>query len=186
MVTIEEIQAAYYMVAATGVLVAAGFYILNLREQRRNMRQTLETRRISLIESLTSRLNTLEGGRMLQDLMRCEWTDYEDFVRKYGSLYNPDANAKRQFYYSTYNNLGALLRRDIIEAEDLFDCIIGRSVIELWAKYKPTIEESRRRLHGPNWLRDFEYLAGEMMKVLIKKDPSYKVRATSGIRLPEK
>jgi hypothetical protein len=29
MVTIEEIQAAYYMVAATGVLVAAAYYVFN-------------------------------------------------------------------------------------------------------------------------------------------------------------
>jgi hypothetical protein len=185
MVSFEEIQAAYYMVAATGVLVAAVFYILNLREQRRNMRLTLETRRISLIESIASRIITLEGGRILQDLMRCEWTDYEDFVRKYGSLYNPDANAKRLFYYGTYDSLGAMLRRGIVEAEDLSDHI-GTGVIDFWAKYKPVIEESRRRLHGPNWLRDFEYLAGEMMKELIKKDPSYKVPESFGVRLPEK
>jgi hypothetical protein len=52
MVDLSEIQAAYYMVAATGVLVAAVFYIMNLREQRRNARLTLETRKIGLIDSL--------------------------------------------------------------------------------------------------------------------------------------
>ena len=31
MVTIEEIQAAYYMAAATGVLVAAIYYFYNMR-----------------------------------------------------------------------------------------------------------------------------------------------------------
>jgi hypothetical protein len=30
MVDLAEIQAAYYMVAATGVLVAAGYYVLNM------------------------------------------------------------------------------------------------------------------------------------------------------------
>ena len=30
MVSFEEIQAAYYMVAATGVLVAAVYYVMNL------------------------------------------------------------------------------------------------------------------------------------------------------------
>jgi hypothetical protein len=43
MVTIEEIQAAYYMVAATGVLVAAAFYILNIRETMRNRRGTFSS-----------------------------------------------------------------------------------------------------------------------------------------------
>jgi hypothetical protein len=36
LVDLAEIQAAYYMVAATGVLVAAVFYVLNLRISRRN------------------------------------------------------------------------------------------------------------------------------------------------------
>jgi len=41
MVTLEEIQSVYYIVAATGVLVAAVFYILNMRETTRNRRLTL-------------------------------------------------------------------------------------------------------------------------------------------------
>ena len=38
MVSIEEIQAAYYMVAATGVLVAAVYYVMTLRTTQRNMK----------------------------------------------------------------------------------------------------------------------------------------------------
>ena len=41
MVELAEIQAAYYIVAATGVLVAATYYILNLRETNKNRRITL-------------------------------------------------------------------------------------------------------------------------------------------------
>jgi hypothetical protein len=52
MVDLGEIQAAYYMVAATGVLVAAGYYIFTLRINMRTQelalkaqQQNLETRR---------------------------------------------------------------------------------------------------------------------------------------------
>ena len=41
MVELAEIQAAYYMVAATGVLVAAIYYVFN-------MRATLQTRQAQL------------------------------------------------------------------------------------------------------------------------------------------
>jgi hypothetical protein len=54
MVELADIQAAYYMVAATGVLVAAACYILA-------MRATLETRRIGLIENKGFRLSSEEG-----------------------------------------------------------------------------------------------------------------------------
>ena len=44
MVSFEEIQTAYYMVAATGVLIAAIYYVYNIRVTQGNMKQTLETR----------------------------------------------------------------------------------------------------------------------------------------------
>jgi len=56
MVSFEEIQAAYYMVAATGVLVAAVFYVLNLRISRRN--QDLSLR--ALEQSAQAQQQTLE------------------------------------------------------------------------------------------------------------------------------
>ena len=88
MVTMEEIQAAYYMVAATGVLVAAGYYVLN-------MKATLETRRIGVIENMMNNMTSYEGNRNLIELLNYEWTDYEDFEKKYGSDNNADAAAKR-------------------------------------------------------------------------------------------
>jgi hypothetical protein len=38
LVDLAEIQAAYYMVAATGVLVAAVYYVMTLRTTQRNMK----------------------------------------------------------------------------------------------------------------------------------------------------
>ena len=52
MVDLAEIQAAYYMVAATGVLVAAGYYILNMRASQRNMQLTLEARQTQIFLQL--------------------------------------------------------------------------------------------------------------------------------------
>jgi hypothetical protein len=46
MVDLAEIQAAYYMVAATGVLVAAIYYIQNMREAERNKKIQLSRARM--------------------------------------------------------------------------------------------------------------------------------------------
>ena len=46
MISLAEIQAAYYTVAATGVLVTAIYYIYNVIMTQRNMRLNQETRRI--------------------------------------------------------------------------------------------------------------------------------------------
>jgi hypothetical protein len=180
-----DVQTIGVLVTATSVSIAAIYYIMTLRTQQKNMKLTLETRRIGLIDNISSRLQGLEGQRNYQEVMNYEWTDYEDFIRKYGSRYNQEAAAKRNFFYGTYDSLGAMLRKGMVEKEDLYDHGLYM-VIEFWAKYRSIIEESRKRLHGSFWLSDLEYLANEMMKVHLKNDPSYKVPETFGVRLPEK
>jgi len=88
MVSIEEIQAAYYMVAATGVLVAAVFYVLNLRETTKN-------RRITLTNTMMQPFMSEEGNRLFIDLVNMKWSDLDDFMLRYDSKTNPENYAKR-------------------------------------------------------------------------------------------
>ena len=64
MVDLAEIQ------AATGVLVAAIYYVLTMRATQRNMNLTLETRRIGLIDNLSTRIVNMEGMRSYFELAR--------------------------------------------------------------------------------------------------------------------
>ncbi len=162
MVDVAEIQAAYYMVAATGVLIAAIYYIVN-------MRATLATRRISLAESISSRLVNLDGYRMYFEMRDWEWEDYEDFRRKYGSV---DSNAVRFTLWNSYNELGSMLRKGLVKAEDLYD--LGMyGIIFFWVQFKPIVEETRKRYNGLDYLRDLEFLANEMMRIKLSRDPSF-------------
>jgi hypothetical protein len=79
MVSIEEIQAAYYMVAATGVLIAAVFYILNLRVQQENMKGTAKNRRATLTNNILQTFLSDEGMAKFLELLSMEWTDFDDF-----------------------------------------------------------------------------------------------------------
>ena len=167
MVTIEEIQAAYYMVAATGVLVAAAYYILN-------MKATLETRRIGLIENISTHVANEEGQKRYFELMNYKWTDYEDFDKKYGSENNPEAAAKRLAMWTDFNTVGMLVRKGMVKAGDVYDMGMG-GVPFFWEKYKPIVEETRRRYNGKEYCRDIEFLAGEMVKYVQSRDPSYRV-----------
>ena len=122
MVDLAEIQAAYYMVAATGVLIAAIFYILNLRVGQKNQalmlkaqEQTLETRKLQFIQGTTQNLLNEEGMKRYGELMNMEWRDYGDFERKYGSDYNLDNYAKRTTIIMYYTMLGACLREKLID-----------------------------------------------------------------------
>ena len=106
MVDIALLQSVSYMAGALGVFIAAIFYVLNLRISQRNMRLTLETRRLSLIENIASRVTDEEGEKRMQELSNYEWTDYADFNRKYGSENNVSASAKRYALWHDYNKIG--------------------------------------------------------------------------------
>ena len=57
--------------------------------------------------------------------------------------------------------------------------------IFLWEKYKPIIEEERKRYLGKNFLTDFEYLANRMLKVVQERDAAYTVPETLDKYVPD-
>ena len=171
-------------IAIFGVLAGFSYYVLTVRANQRNMKQTLETRQISLIDNIVTRSMGEQGFRNMFELLRYEWEDFEDFERKYGSENNVEATAKRFAVWQDYNLIGLMLRKGLVEANDLFDMGV-QGVIFLWEKYKPIIEEERKRYLGNNFLKDFEYLAGEMLKVVQERDATYMIPDTLDKYVPD-
>jgi adenylosuccinate lyase len=67
------------MMAATGVLVAAIFYILNLRVQQENMRQTLQTRQAQLFSSIYHIYTTKEMEKAYWAVGTMKFQDVDDW-----------------------------------------------------------------------------------------------------------
>jgi hypothetical protein len=174
MVDLALLQSISYMAGALGVCVAAIFYVLNLRISQRNMKTTLETRKLSFVTSITSQLLSEEGERRYIELLNMEWKDYDDFEKKYGSDYNIDNMAKRMTVWSTYNTLGTLIREKLIEPEVLYS-IDNVNPCFMWSKFKDIIAENRRRYGGKDNFSDFELLYNEMLRIKLSKDPSYRI-----------
>ena len=179
MVDLALLQSASYIAGAIGVCVAAVYYVMNLRV-------TLETRRLGLLDSITTKIVNRDGFRDYFELLRSEWSDYEDFERKYGSENNVDGAGKRYAAWNSFNSVGAMLRKGILNAEDLHNTGVGGAAPFLWGKYKPIIEEVRRRYMGDGFMRDFEYLAGAMVRVTKQKDPSFRFPETLDRYVPDK
>ena len=185
MVDLALLQSVSYIAGALGVCVAAIFYVLNLRISQRNMRQTLETRKLQFVTSITSQLNSEEGWRRYGDLLNMEWKDYDDFERKYGSDYNLDNFAKRMSVWYTFNTLGMLVREKLIEPELLYPILDGSPTM-FWTKFKNVIKEQRKIYGNMDELSDFEFLSNEILRVVLSKDPSVKIRETLTRYIPDK
>jgi hypothetical protein len=185
MVDLALLQSVSYIAGASGVCIAAVFYVLNLRISQRNMKATLETRKLSFVTSITSQLLSEEGQRRYGELMNMEWTDYGDFERKYGSDNNLDNYAKRMSIWNLYNTLGMLLRERLIEPKLLYS-INNIDPLFMWSKFKDVIAENRRRYGGIDNFADFEFLNNEILRIKLSGDPSFKIPESLTKYVPEK
>jgi hypothetical protein len=178
MVDLALLQSVSYMAGALGVCVAAFYYIMTLRASERS-------RRIQLVSQMSNDLINVEGYGKFFDLLNMEWRDYDDFEKKYGSDFNVHAASQRISVWQTFNKLGYMLRNGLVDAEDLYE-MGGMSCVTQWAKWEAIIRENRRRYNGADYLSYFEYLAGEMNKMKLRKDPSYVLPKTLVKYVPDK
>ena len=190
MVDLALLQSVSYIAGALGVCVAAIFYVLNLRISQRNQeltlkaqQQTLETRKLQFVTSITSQLISVEGHRRYFELLNMEWKDYDDFERRYGSDYNLDNAAKRLNVWKTYNTLGMLVREKLIEPEVIYKIDTANGCF-LWNKFKDIIPEWSKRYGGGDALSDFKFLSDELLRIALSEDPSFRIPETLSKYVP--
>ena len=115
MVDLAEIQAAYYMVATTGVIIAAIFYILN-------MRATLQTRQAQLFMPIYSKVTEKDFMKDNWEILdEWKWIDLDDFEKKY--LDDRDNRAKFMACSDYFDGVGVLVKRKLIDPELVDDLV---------------------------------------------------------------
>ena len=170
MVDLAGIQAAYYMVAATGVLVAAAYYILNLRVSQRNQelslkaqQQSADTRQAQLLMQIFNMINDKEFQRdWMEMLWSWKWNDYNDYIEKYGS--NPEKVAQLNHVWSTYEGIGVLLENKLIDPKMLYQIVTWGPILT-WERYGPMLKEWGRKTGEPKMYPGFEFLYEELSRM---------------------
>ena len=167
-----------YIAGALGVCVAAFYYMMMVRINQRAVR-------INMTNNIMQSFISEEAQRRWFELLNMKWSDYDDFERKYGSDSNLDNAAKRQAVFYFFEILGNQLRNGYVDRETIYNTTnIG--VSWTWAKFKPVIEENRRRYSGEDAMKGFEYLAGEMLRMKVERDPSYRIPENFAEYVPDK
>src|SRR3990170_4039742 len=141
MVDLVEIQAAYYMVAATGVLVAAVFYILNLRVSQRNQelslkaqQQSAETRQAQLFLQLYSQYYNKDWVAALHKVnFEIKFKGFDDFWENYGPS-NPDKFQSFDLLSHYFEGAGVLVRKGLIDPSLVAD-LIAEELFGYWEKF---------------------------------------------------
>ena len=113
---------------------------------------------------LNERMTNTEVMKEHLELMNMEWTDLDDFERKWGSRGNIEAAAKRFNLWWRLDFVGDLLQRDLVDREWLYKHF-STVVLMQWFKWEPIIKQARKMLKDPEYVASFEYLARELTKM---------------------
>jgi len=162
-----DYQTISIVLTGIGMIIALTYYALQIRNQNK-------TRRMQFLTQMSNSIRTVEGYENYFEVMNAEWSSYDDFERKYGSDNNPKNAAMRYSMWNTHNDLGYLVRIGLIDIEDVYH-LMETGTTWLWMKWEPIISYQRKRYNGADWLSHFEYLATELLKIKISRDPTYTV-----------
>jgi hypothetical protein len=155
-----------WVAAAIGVCLAAVYYAMNLRETTRN-------RRITLTNTLMQPFLTEEGMKNMIDLTDMEWTDFDDFMKKYDSKVNPSNFAKRMSLWNNIEVLGFQYRSGMIDMGTVYS-VCSNLIPMMWMKFKPVIDEYKKFDYSRDLYENFEFLASEIAGYQARRDPSFK------------
>jgi hypothetical protein len=169
LVDLALLQSVSYIAGALGVCVAAVYYVMTLRVQQKNMRETILNRRAAFAVNMLQSTSTEEGQLRLNEVLEMQWTNFEDWMKKYDSSTNPQLAAKRGALWSTFNFTGLMYKSGVIDLDSL--STISQWVILLtWLKFKPVIEAYRGQQLPKDAYSEWEYLADVLMKKVGERD----------------
>ena len=153
-----DIQTVSIAIASAGVFLAAIYYILQLRHQKK-MRQT------DLLVRIVPWLNmsSIELQQAVIKTLNTEYKDYDDFLKKYGKLHSDKPEQTAILAVLNYlEGIGILVRRKLVDIDLVYDFWSG-DITTLWEKLKPIVEGEKRKWNYPLLLNS-EYLYNEMKK----------------------
>ena len=163
MVDMAFLQSIASLLGYVTVSIAALGFLFNVMETAKN-------RKVTLTSTLLSTINTEDGQRKYYELMSQEWSDFDDFYRKYDSSVNPDNYVKRLYLWKLFDYTGWQYRKGLVDLETIYYAA-GQNILLLWRKYRPIIEEYRKTQYGRGQWVNWEYLAGALEKMSERLDP---------------
>jgi hypothetical protein len=162
---VVEIQTISIVFASAGVMVAAIYYIMQIRHQTK-IRQT------DLLVKLAPWLNmtSIELQQAMVTIINLRFKDYDDFVKKYGPL---ASDRPEQMAIMTIQNyletLGTLVRRKLVDVKLVYE-FWGHNLMLYYEKMKPLAEGAIKQYDQP-WYGESqtgtnaEYLYNELKKI---------------------
>jgi hypothetical protein len=149
-----DIQTVSIVIASASVVVGVIYYAFQIRHQSK-VRQT------DLIMRLHSQTVSKEFMEAYQKATNVKFDDYDDFVKKYGSLFAEGPEQTAILMCAMFmESMGVLLHKRLVDVETITELF---PVEMAWKRFEPIVTGIRRK-GTPESYKWFEYLHNEMKK----------------------
>jgi hypothetical protein len=165
MVELVVLQSLSYMAGALGVCMAALYYVMNLRVQQTNMKQTLETRQAQLFMQIYNKFTSEEGIKHQLLLWEFDTSNstYEEWLEYYRG--NPDYRTAMLWITYVIEGIGLLIREDLVNIR-LVAIFMAGSTRMLWETFRDIVYKERGRREYRRFASEWEYTYNELMKYM--------------------
>ena len=118
-----------------------------------------------------------EIPRIAQEVGELQWTDFNDFRRKYDSSVNFENYIKRIRIWNWFNGMGVLVKKKLINVDLVYETL-GQYIIFQWLKWRDIfIEYEKLGEMAPDMMDGFKFLGGEMIRM--RKEKGIKMETRS-------
>lgn len=158
-----DYQTFSIVLTGIGLIIALTYYALQIRNQNRTRQTQL------FMDIYNNHISIPNFTALLEMMWEWDWETFDDFIAKYSILNNKEAHVKWGRYFASLEGLGILCKKGLIDPELVYDSQY-LSIINIWEKFQPIIEEYRLRLNAPQMYGDPEYLYKEMIRMRAEKE----------------
>lgn len=170
MVDLAMLQVVRDLVAIFGVVAGFTYYVMIVRNANRTRElslksqdQALETRQAQMFMQIFDKFHEPEFFNKFTRIFTWTWTDYDDFIDKYGWEADPEAWYSEGSVAAFFEGIGLLVHLELLDLK-LVHGLMFRHVKMFWEKMRPISLEMRKRLRIPHIDQWVEYLYAELMR----------------------
>ena len=150
-------QTLFQFLQTVGILVGVYYYLMTIKNTRKNQQLQLETRQTQLFMQFLEKFTDLRNRGYWDDVYyEWKWNDYDDFLRKYGPDSNPEEWMKFTAIAGVFETMGVLASHGSVDVKLMYD-FQGGYPIRLWDKYEDIIDGYRIEREDPPKGMWFEY-----------------------------
>ena len=172
-----ELSTIRDFVAIASFIIALAYYTFNIRH-------SIQNRKSQLYNQITSITMQKEWLSDALKLLNMEWTDFDDFARKYDSGVNPENYSIRTVHFGLMDSVGYYVKTGQIDLELASNFFGGFYCVWLWLKFKDIIKQYGEMLNLPYYYENFDYLANQLIEYNRKRGTPIIYNGQDGSYIP--